>query len=197
MSSPLRRGEATRIPGLYIYLRRAFVPSKQFLVSPFVSCFFLCAFFFSDFEPSVTIMAPKKTVPAKRHRFGSTSRAAPPSPDDLRRFISREAKRLYHESLCIRSFIPEWGFSTSNAFFNFTIQTRDWQTLCALLTHGVAPVVCEFYSNLPFLVDTTVFVRGQWVDFGSWTINQIYQLRDDDNEEYRALFADTDFQGLM
>ena len=42
-----------------------------------------------------------------------------------------------------------------------------------------------------------MFVRGQWVDFGARPINQIYQLRDDDNEEYRALFADTDFQVLM
>ena len=146
----LHRSEATRIPGLYIYPRRTFVSSKQFLVCPFVSCFFLCAFFFSDFEPLVTTMVSKKTVPAKRHRSGSISRVAPPSLEDPRHFISREVERLYHESLCIRSFVRKPCFSTSNAFFNFTIQTQGWQTLCAPLTPGVAPVVHEFYSNLPF-----------------------------------------------
>ena len=145
----------------------------------------------------MTTMAPKKTVPAKRHRFGSTFQAAPPPPNDSHRFISREAERIYHESFCIRSFIPEWGFPTLTAFFNFTIQTQGWQTLCAPPTLEVASVVREFYFNLPFRVDTIVYVRGQWVDFGARTINQIYQLRDDDSEGYRALFVDTDFQGLM
>ena len=113
---------------------------------PFVSCFFLCAFCFSDFEPSVTTMALKKTVPTKRHHSGSTSRATPPSIDDLHHFISREAERLYHESLCIRSFVPERGFLTLNVFFNFTIQNQGWQTLCAPPTPKVASVVREFYS---------------------------------------------------
>ena len=134
----------------------------------------------------MTTMAPKKTVPAKRHLSCFTSRAAAPPLDDSRRFISWEVERLYHESLCIYSFVSEWGFPTSNVFFNFTIQTQGWQT-------GVTPVIREFYFNLPFRFGTTVFVRGQWVDFGARTINQIY----DNSEEYRALFADTDFQGLM
>ena len=122
--------------------------------------FLLMCIFFPDFEPSMTTMAPKKTALAKRHHYGSTSRASPPPPDDLSHFISREAELLYHESLCIRSFVPERGLSTLNAFFNFTIQTQGWQTLCSPPTLGVAPIVCEFYSNLPFRVGTIVFVRG-------------------------------------
>ena len=86
-------------------------------------------------------MAPKKIVPTKRHHSDSTSRAAPPPQDDPRRFISQEAERLYHELLCNRSFVPERCFPTSNAFFNFTIQTRGWQTLCAPPTPGVALVI--------------------------------------------------------
>ena len=142
-------------------------------------------------------MAPKKTVLAKQLRSGSTSKAAPPSPDDLRRFISWEAERLYHESLCNRSFVSTRGFPTSNAFFNFTIQTKGWQTQCVSPTPGVALVVREFNSNQFFRVGTTVFVRGRWVDFGARTINQIYQLREDDSEEYHALFVATDFESLM
>ena len=145
----------------------------------------------------MTTMAPKKTIPAKRHRFGSTSQAAPPPPDDPRPFISREAERLYHESLCIRSFVSERGFLTSNAFFNFTIQTRGWQTLCAPLTPGVALIIREFNSNLPFRVGTIVFVRGRWVNFEERAIDRFYQLREDDSKEYRALFEATDFEGLM
>ena len=139
-------------------------------------------------------MAPKKTVLPKRHRSGSTSRAAPPPSDNSRRFISREAEQLYHESLCIHSFVMEWGFPTSNAFFNFTIQTRGWKTLWAPPTPKVALVVREFHSNLRFRVGTIVFVRGRWVDFRARAIIQIYQLREDESEEYQVLFVATDFE---
>ena len=98
---------------------------------------------------------------------GSTSRAAPPPPKDPHRFISREVERIYHESLFNRLFVLERGLPTSNAFFNFIIQNRGWQTLCAPPVPRVALVVREFHSNLPFKVGTTVFVRGKWVEFGA------------------------------
>ena len=142
-------------------------------------------------------MAPKKTVLGKQHRSDSTSRATPLPPDDPSRFISQEVERLYHESLCIRSFVSKRGFPTSNAFFNFSIQTKGWQTLCAPPTPRVAPVVREFHSNPCFRVGTTVFIRGRWVDFGVWAINQFYQLWEDDSEEYQSLFFSTDFESLM
>ena len=123
--------------------------------------------------------------------------AAPPPPEDPHRFISREAERIYHESLFNRSFILECGFPTSNAFFNFTIQNRNWQTLCVPPVPRVAPVVREFHSNLPFKVGTTVFVRGRWVEFSAQAINRIYRLMDDDSAECRALFADIDYERLM
>ena len=61
----------------------------------------------------------------------------------------------------------------------------------------MAPIVGEFHSNLPFKVGTTVFVQGKWVEFGAQAINRIYRLLDDDSAEYRALFADTDYERLM
>ena len=142
-------------------------------------------------------MAPKKFVPTKRHRSDSISRVDPSPPEDPCRFISREAERLYHEWLYNSSFVLERGFPTSNAFFNFSIQNRGWQTLCAPPTPGVASIVREFHSNLRFRVGTIVFVRDRWVEFGAQTINQIYQLRDDDSEEYQALFVATNFESLM
>ena len=142
-------------------------------------------------------MDPRKSTQAKRQWFGSTSRAAPPPPEDPHRFVSREAERIYHESLFNRSFVPECGFPTSNAFFNFTIKNRIWQTLCASPIPGVALVVREFHFNIPFKVGNTVFVRGKWVEFGAQAINRIYYLMDDDSVEYKALFADIDYERLM
>ena len=108
-----------------------------------------------------TTMAPRKLMLAKRQCSSSTSQAAPPPLEDPHRFISQEAERIYHESLFNRSFIPERGFPTSNVFFNFTIQNRGWQALCAPPVPRVASVVREFHSNLPFKVDTTVFCLRQ------------------------------------
>ena len=146
----------TRIPSLYKYpwsftaakrlefqasintRDKHFFPPNFFFLYAHLSIFSSHVFFFPDFKSSVTTMALKKTVPTKRHRSSSTSRAAPPPQDDPLYFISREVERLYQESLYIRSFVPERGFQTLNAFFNFIIQTRGWQTLCAPLTPGVA-----------------------------------------------------------
>ena len=142
-------------------------------------------------------MAPRKSTPTKRQQSGSTSRASPPPMEDPHRFISWEAERIYHESLFNNLFVSESGFPTSNAFFNFTIQNRGWQTLCAPLVPRVALVVQEFHSNMSFKVDTTVFVRGKWVEFGAQAIKRIYRLLDDDSVEYRALFVDKDYERLM
>ena len=142
-------------------------------------------------------MTPRKSTPAKQQRSGSTLRVAPPPPEDPHRFAFREAEQIYHESLFNCSFILERVFPTSNAFFNFTIQNRGWQTLCAPPVPGVAPVVREFHSNLPFKVGTTVFDRGKWVEFGAQAINRIYCLLDDDSAEYRVLFASTNYERLM
>ena len=38
-------------------------------------------------------------------------------------------------------FVSKRGFPTSNVFFNFAIQTREWQTLCAPPTPRVVPIV--------------------------------------------------------
>ena len=142
-------------------------------------------------------MANRKSTPTKRQCSDSTSGVAPPPPEDPHRFISREVERIYHESLFNSSFVPERGFPTSNEFFNFTIQNRGWQTLCAPLVPKVASIVREFYSNLPSKVGTTVFARGKCVEFGAQAINQIYHLLDDNITEYRVLFADTDYERLM
>ena len=42
-----------------------------------------------------------------------------------------------------------------------------------------------------------MFVRGKWVDFEARAINQIYQLWEDDGEEYQAFFVATHLESLM
>ena len=166
-------------------------------LSLFFFLFFFFLLFFQIYAPQSTSMAPRKSTPAKRQRPGSTLRAASPPPEDPHWFISRETEQIYHESLFNRSFVPERGFPIFNAFLNFNIQNRRWQTLCTPLVPEVALVVWEFHSNLLFKVNTTVFVQGKCFEFGAQAINLIYRLKDDDSAEYRVLFADTDYERLM
>ena len=51
----------------------------------------------------------------------------------------------------------------------------------------MAPAVREFHSNLRFRVGSMVYVRVKWVDFSAITINQVYNLVDNDSEAYSAL----------
>ena len=138
-----------------------FVPSTHLFAAFSSSSLIFFVFIFADLPYRSTSMAPRKSTTAKRHQFGSTSRVAPPPPEDPHWFVSREAERIYHKSLCSRSFVLECGFLTSNAFFNFNIQNHRWQTLCAPPIFGVTSIVWEFHSNLPFKVGTTVFILGK------------------------------------
>ena len=126
----LRRGIATQKFEPYKYPRAVHFSLHLALVVP-SSPAFVCVMGFAYLQSKLTVMAPRKSIPAKRQRFGSISRAAPPPLEDPHRFVSWEAKRIYHESLFNCSFVVKCDFLTSNAFFNFTIQNRGWQMLCA------------------------------------------------------------------
>ena len=138
-------------------------------------------------------MAPKKSVPVKRKRLRSTSRAPPPPPNNPEKFISGDVEWLYHDSLSNRTFVLERGFPNCNAYFNFTIPEKGWTRLCEHPPPGIAPVVREFHSNLRFRVDSIVYVQGKWVDFNIAAINRFYNLVDDDSEAYKALFQNVDY----
>ena len=71
----------------------------------------------SGFLHLYSSMALKKTVPEKRKRVGSSSRAPPPPPDNPEKFFTREAEKLYHESLFNRTFIEEHDIPDSNIYF--------------------------------------------------------------------------------
>ena len=140
-------------------------------------------------------MASKKTIPEKK-RTSSSSRAPPPSPDNPKKFITREAEKLYHESPFNMTFIAECGLDY-NLYFTFMIQDRGWTTLCTHPQLGIAPVFRKFHPNLRFRLGTAVYVRGKWVDFSAIAINRVYNLVDNYNDAYRASFQDTENQSIM
>ena len=57
----------------------------------------------------------------------------------------------------------------------------------------IALVVRKFHSNLRF----RVYVWGKWVDFNATLISRLYNLVDDNNKAYMALFHSTNYQQLM
>ena len=110
------------------------------------------------------------------------------SPEDLGRFITHEADCLYHDSMYNCTFVLECGFSTSNAYFTYLIQRKGWEKICEHPPKGIAPIICEFHSNLPHKDGSTIYDRGKYVKFDAATINRAYGLKDNDNEAYMALF---------
>ena len=49
-------------------------------------------------------------------------------------------------------------------------------------------MVREFHSNVRYMVGSTIYVRGKWVDFSVAAINRVYYVVDDDSDAYKALF---------
>ena len=145
----------------------------------------------SDFLYLSSSMALKKIAPEKRKRTCSSSHAPLLPPKNPEKFITREAEKLYHESLYNRTFVAECGIPDSNVYFNFMIQKRGWTTFCVHPQPRIAPIVREFHFNLWFRVGTTVYVQGKWMDFSAAVINRVYNLVDNDSEAYKALFKDT------
>ena len=102
-------------------------------------------------------------------------------------FLTQAVEKRFHNSLETMSFVPESGFDSPNAYFNYIINKRKWTKLCAHPPQGVAPVVREFHANLPHKDDIKVFVKGIWVPFDSETVNRAFELKDGDSETYQNL----------
>ena len=91
------------------------------------------------------------------------------------------------------TFVLECGFTTSNAYFMYLIQRKGCEKICKHPPQGIAPIVCEFHSNLPHKDGSTVYDRGKWVKFNATIINRAYGLKDNDSEAYRDLFRSPDY----
>ena len=64
-------------------------------------------------------------------------------------------------------------------------------------TQGVTQVVREFYANLPHRDDKKVYVWGVWVPFDSVTINNAFEMKDNDTEAYRKRFQTLDYDKIL
>ena len=125
-------------------------------------------------------MAPKK------RKTWSKGATPPPSPLNLRNFITRATKENYSTLE---------GVPRNNPKFHlFLYNRRNWKTLCDHPDLRVAPVVSEFHANLHDRIGSTVFVRGVWVPFDSLTINRFFELQEEDSEEYRALYREPNYE---
>ena len=91
------------------------------------------------------------------------------------------------------TFVLECGFATSNAYFTYLIQRKGWEKICKHPPQGIAPIVCEFHSNLPYKDGSTVYDRGKWVKFNTTTINRAYGMKNNDSEAYKDLFRSLDY----
>ena len=136
-------------------------------------------------------MAPRKSTPSKIQCSGATS-SRRPTP------IHFPGGRAYLPRVPVqpiilpKKLVPHFQCVLQLHYLELRLE----KALCTPAP-GVASVVWEFHSNLPFKVGTTVFVRGKWVEFGAQAINRIYRLLNDNSAEYRALFAETDYEPLM
>ena len=136
-------------------------------------------------------MAPRKSTSSKRQCSGTTSSRRPTPIHFLggRADLPRVPVQLI---ILPKTLVPHLQCVLQLHY----LELRLAKALCTLVP-GVASVVWEFHSNLPFKVGTTVFVRGKWVEFGAQAINRIYRLLNDNSAEYRALFTETDYEPLM
>ena len=135
-------------------------------------------------------MAPKK-------RKTVSKPALPPPPQNPRKFVMKATEDDY-PFFSHTPFFLEKGFtSIAINFFDLLKGRRNWNQLCEHPPLGVAPVVCEFCTNLRYKIGLTVFVRGTWLPFDYNTINQVFGLNDEDSEEFKALYREPDYEKIL
>ena len=91
-------------------------------------------------------------------------------------FVSEEAYSIWKKHYAGKGFVGERGFSQLISPFKELIEQRGWGKFCKHKKSGYAAVVREFYSNLVWRMENSVYVRGVWVPYGAETINEMYGM---------------------
>ena len=91
-------------------------------------------------------------------------------------FVSEEAFSIWKKHYAGKGFVGERGFSQLISPFKELIEQRGWGKFCKHQKSGYAAVVREFYSNLVWRKENSVFVIGVWVPYGAETINEMYGM---------------------
>ena len=139
----------------------------------------------------MTIIAPRK------RKTLSKPTPPPPLPQNPGKYFTKAAEDDY-PFLSHTPFFYERGFTNiAINFANLLKGMRNWNRLCEHPPLGITPVVREFRTNLRDRIDSTVFMRGTWVPFDSGIINRVFGLNYEDNEEFRALYREPDYEKIL
>ena len=55
----------------------------------------------------------------------------------------------------------------------------------------------KFHANLCDRIGSTVFMRGVWVPFDSVTIHKFFEVEDENNEDYQALYKALNYDLIL
>ena len=116
---------------------------------------------------------PEVTPVTNQQRWKGKERQREEEEDD---FVSEEAFSNWKKNYAGKGFVGERGFNQLISPFMELIEQRGWEKLCKHQRSGYAVVVREFYSNLVWKKENSVFVRGVWVPYGADTINAMYGM---------------------
>lgn len=121
---------------------------------------------------------------------------------DPSRFVSAAVVERYDKSLnvVVRNCIPERGLQFGD--YNLPditrfIRVRGWDDYCKEPLAAMDPVVQKFYANAVEQKDGKTKVQGVTVRFDPSTINIFYGLDEVDDNRYRALEGNLDYEEVI
>ena len=91
-------------------------------------------------------------------------------------FISAEAQALWNKQMADKGFVSERGFGKLISPFSEIIERKGWEFFCTHKAPGFSSMAKEFYANMVWMREDSIYVRGVWVTFGHKRINKVLQL---------------------
>ncbi|KAJ0083719.1 hypothetical protein Patl1_29728 [Pistacia atlantica] len=138
-------------------------------------------------------MAPK-VAPKRKVRGGQGSHVNDP------KFVSGKAReRFEYAQQKVRGFIQERGmdfFDDDVEGITDIVKKLGWHKFTQTPPSAVAPIVEEFYANLPDSYNGKTRVRGKEVKFDAETINQYYELPQVEEDEYEEYLKNVDYDKI-
>ena len=116
---------------------------------------------------------PKVQPVTKQQRRKGKEKQQEEEEDD---FVSKEAFSIWKKHYAGKGFVGERGFGQLISPFKELIEQRGCGKFCKHQKSGYAAVVREFYCNLVWRKENSIFVRGVWVPYGAETINEMYGM---------------------
>ena len=129
---------------------------------------------------------------SKRQKMTAKRGQANKEPEqnyDHTKFVNEGATKKFDLISKNRPLIKEKGFHHPEDFFRKTIVNKGWRALCQSPKPTTTMIVREFYANLAANMNKWVRVRGIWVDFGTKSINELYNMEPVDNWAFDSLYA--------